>query len=65
MIGSSRCASYFFTPYLAPHFGFAPHFDVDLLVLGEHLALHFALHAAAPTLAIAKTEETAMADNKE
>ena len=56
---------YFFAPHLALHLAFAPHFDVDLLELGPHFDLHFAPQAAAPKLAIAKTEETAIADSKE
>ncbi|MBM3349718.1 MAG: hypothetical protein FJY58_08485 [Betaproteobacteria bacterium] len=60
-----KVAPYFFAPHLAPHLAFAPHFDADLLLLGPHFDLHFAPHAAAPKLAIAKTEETAIADSKE
>lgn len=56
---------YFFAPHLALHLAFAPHFDADLLELGPHFDLHFAPQAAAPKLAIAKTEETAIADSKE
>jgi len=50
---------------LGPHLGFAPQFVADLLALGPHFDLHFAPHAATPKLAIAKIEETAIADSKE